>query len=98
MIVPNIGQSGIRFTRPALRRKRELRLESLEERRLLIGPQLSGVQANEGNVLFSADNAVEVDTLLNVAPRELTFQFDDGQVINASTVASAIEITRSGLD
>ncbi len=67
---------------------RTMRLEALEDRRLMAitGPELVAVQANNGTLL--RQNSVE-----NVAPQDLTFRFDDGQVIDASTLA-AIQITR----
>ena len=84
---PNDGQ------RERLRRRREKRhslLENLETRQLLAGPELIGVQPNEGSLLFDG-------TVLNVSPRELVFRFDDNTVIDPETL-SAIRITRAGED
>ncbi|MBW3599155.1 MAG: hypothetical protein KY475_18030, partial [Planctomycetes bacterium] len=74
--------------RPMLRRdNRAMRLETLEERRLLaVGPELVAVQSSNGSLL--RDNAVE-----HVAPRDLVFRFDDGQVIDPASLA-AITISR----
>ncbi|MFO1062595.1 MAG: hypothetical protein U0892_01805 [Pirellulales bacterium] len=70
---------------------RRLLVEDLEARRLMaVGPQLIGVQPNNSDLL--TDGAVR-----NEAPRELTFRFDDAQVIDAATL-SGIRITRSGGD
>ncbi|MEM7474060.1 MAG: Ig-like domain-containing protein, partial [Planctomycetota bacterium] len=75
----------------AQRRLRGLLLESLEERRLLaVGPQLIGIQPNNSDLLV--DQAVR-----NQSPRELTFRFDDDQVIDSNTL-DGIRLTRSGGD
>jgi len=66
-------------------------VETLEERRLLaIGPQVIGVQPNDGALL-------QDDDIRNIAPRDLTFQFNEGQVIDATTLESVM-VTRAGLD
>src|ERR1051325_1998339 len=70
---------------------RHLRLEPFEERVLFaIGPQLIAVIPNEGQIIQDGN-------VLHVAPRDLTFRFDDGQTIDPATV-SAITITRGGAD
>jgi hypothetical protein len=72
-------------------RLRRTLLEKLEERQLLAaGPQLIGIQPNEGAL-------IENGVTQNVAPRVLTFRFDDGQVIDPATL-DAIRITRAGQD
>lgn len=72
-------------------RLRRTLLEKLEQRQLLAaGPQLIGIQPNEGAL-------IENGVTQNVAPRVLTFRFDDGQVIHPSTL-DAIRITRAGAD
>ncbi|MCL4201298.1 MAG: pre-peptidase C-terminal domain-containing protein [Pirellulaceae bacterium] len=74
-----------------LGRGRTLRLEGLEDRRLLaIGPQLIGVQPNRGDLLTDG-------TIRNVAPEELTFRFNEGQVIDDATLGSIL-VTRAGGD
>ena len=66
-------------------------LESLESRQLLAaGPQLIGVQPNNSDL-------IENGVIRNIAPRELTFRFDDSQVIDAATVGG-IRVTRAGSD
>lgn len=71
---------------------RALGMEPFEERTLFaIGPQLVAVIPNEGALI--QDNQV-----LHVAPRELTFRFTDGQIIDPATVATGIQLTRSGGD
>ena len=68
-------------------RHRELQLERFEERVLLaISPQLIAVIPNQGALLNDGDT-------LNASLRELTFRFDEGQVIDPATVA-AIRIER----
>ena len=67
------------------------RIEQLETRCLLAtGPILAGITTNDGNVL--APNVV-----LNEAPRELTFRFDENQQIDVATL-DAIQVIRSNLD
>ncbi|MCC6510379.1 MAG: pre-peptidase C-terminal domain-containing protein, partial [Pirellulaceae bacterium] len=75
----------------ARKRVRQMLLETLEHRQLLaVGPQLIGVQPNNSDLLV--DGAVR-----SVGPRELTFRFDDAQVIDPATL-SGIRITRAGND
>ena len=70
---------------------RKLQVEVLEDRRLLAtGPQLIGIQPNSGDLLKDGD-------VLNVAPRELTFQFNEGQSIDAASL-DAIQLLRAGGD
>ncbi len=70
-----------------------LRIEQLEERQMLatIGPVLTGIIPNQGGVLVEGD-------VRNVAPNEITFRFDDGQIIDPATLATGIVITRGGDD
>ena len=71
-------------------KKRQSFLETLESRQLLAGPQLIGIQPNEGELIVQGTN-------LDTAPRVLTFRFDENQQIAPSTF-EGIQITRSGLD
>ena len=67
------------------------KLERLEDRTLMaVGPQLVAVQPNLGDLLL--DGAVR-----DVAPKELTFVFDEGQTINPDTLLG-IRVTRAGFD
>lgn len=70
--------------------KRRHLLETLEPRQLLAGPQLIGIQPNEGALID--DGAVRT-----VAPRSLTFRFDEAQSIDPNTFGG-IQIWRSGSD
>ncbi len=76
------------------RRSRSVRrqnlLETLESRHLMAGPQLIGIQPNEGELIVDG-------TVLNIAPRQLTMRFDDTQQMDAATLAG-IQITRGGPD
>ncbi|MEM9826472.1 MAG: peptidase, partial [Planctomycetota bacterium] len=72
------------------RNDRRLQSESLESRQLLAGPELVGIQPNEGELLV--DNAV-----LSVSPRELVFRFDDDTRLDPETL-DAIRLTRAGDD
>lgn len=65
-------------------------LEALEQRQLLAGPNLVGIQPNQGQLLF---DGVELTT----APRELVFRFDDSSPIDPETL-SGIRVTRAGSD
>ena len=91
--VRNVLRKGDRKPSGRLRDKRrrmERRLlsESLEQRQLLAGPDVSGIQSSEGALIGEG-------TVLSVSPRELTFQFDDDANLDQSTL-SAIRITQAG--
>ncbi|MFM9117245.1 MAG: hypothetical protein ACKOU6_13910, partial [Planctomycetota bacterium] len=77
-----------------MQQRRELgqriRVELLEDRRMMAGPQLAGILPDDGHLL-------QPNEVLNVAPQDLTFRFSEGQVIDFATV-SGIQIWRSGLD
>ncbi len=74
-----------------MEKRRALRHELLEDRRLLaVGPQLLGIDHNNGVLL--QDGSVH-----NTAPRELTFRFDEGQLLDRATL-SGIRLVRSGFD
>ncbi len=76
------------------RRSRSVRrqnlLETLESRHLMAGPQLIGIQPNQGELIVDG-------TVLNIAPRQLTMRFDDNQQLDAATLAG-IQISRGGPD
>ena len=72
--------------------ERKFQVESLEERRLLaVGPQLVAISPNQGEILNDGD-------VRHIAPRELTFIFDDSQIIDANTLGTGIQIVRAGGD
>lgn len=71
-------------------RKRQHLLETLESRQMLAGPQLIGIQPNEGDLIVEG-------SIRNVAPRALTFRFDEVQQIDPATF-DGIRITRAGAD
>lgn len=72
-------------------RDRRILMEALEQRQLLAGgPQLVGIQPNEGSLLVDG-------SMLTVSPRELVFRFDDTTTIDANTL-DGIRITRAGAD
>ncbi len=82
------SSSNRRQNRELLRRSL---LERLEHRHLMAaGPQLIGIQPNDGAL-------IENNVTRDVAPRLLTFRFDDGQQIHPDTL-DAIRITRAGED
>ena len=70
--------------------KRQRLLETLETRNLLAGPQLIGIQPNEGDLIVDG-------TVRDTAPRVITFGFDANQEISPDTL-DGIRITRSGTD
>ena len=85
------GNSSRKSRNPLSRvRKRQHLLETLESRQMLAGPQLIGIQPNEGDVIVEG-------SIRNVAPRTLTLRFDEVQQIDPSTFGS-IRITRGGAD
>ena len=57
---------------------------------MAVGPQLVAVQPNLGDLLFNG-------AVRDVAPKELTFVFDEGQTINPDTLLG-IRVTRAGFD
>ncbi|MFK8111489.1 MAG: GEVED domain-containing protein [Rubripirellula sp.] len=73
------------------RKDRRLITESLEQRQLLAGPDLIGIQPNEGALILSNRSNV-----LNVSPRELVFHFDDESDLDPLKLAEGIRITRAG--
>jgi hypothetical protein len=75
----------------SMRTNRSLRFEAMEPRELLaVGPQLIGINPNLGEILQHGE-------VRHLAPQELTFRFDESQVINAATLGG-IQIVRSGFD
>jgi len=72
------------------RQDRRSLMESLEQRHLMAGPNLVGIQPNEGSLLVDG-------TQLTTAPRELVFRFDDSTAIDPTTL-DGIRITRRGAD
>jgi hypothetical protein len=77
--------------------RRQLQLETLEDRRVFASPQLVSINPNNSDIFNLAGAA----NLRNVAPRELTFRFNDGMVINPATVtltANNVRLVRAGVD
>lgn len=56
-----------------------LRVEPLEDRRVMAGPQLVGILPDDGHLL-------QPNETLDVAPLDLTFRFDENQVLDFNTV------------
>ncbi|MEL6106099.1 MAG: peptidase, partial [Planctomycetota bacterium] len=93
----NTSESTVHPTKARRSRPRKLRdtrrrqlLETLESRMLLAGPQLIGIQPNEGAL-------IEDGTVRDTSPRVLTFGFDEDQVISAQSF-DGIQISRAGAD
>ncbi|XZE21695.1 GEVED domain-containing protein [Pirellulaceae bacterium SH449] len=73
-------------------------LETLEARQLMtVGPQLVGVQPNQGAQisLSAGENSV---TVLNTSPREFVLRFDDAAGLDPNTLMDGIRIKRAGPD
>jgi subtilisin-like proprotein convertase family protein len=78
--------------RPRPKSRRGLLVEPLEQRVMLaISPTLTAIIPNDGDVVLDGQTR-------NIAPKELTFRFSDGQTIDPATLASGIQIVRSGGD
>ena len=58
----------------------------------IVGPQLAGIQPTDGDLLPLDGSGVR-----NIAPRDLTFRFDENQQIDPNTL-NGVRIVRSGLD
>src|SRR5688572_24092129 len=84
------GLVGKRKGRSSKAARRELALERFEDRLLLAGPQLISIIPNDGDLILAGQTR-------HAAPRELTFRFDSGQVIDDATL-SGIQISRAGPD
>lgn len=69
---------------------RHLISETLEQRQLLAGPDLIGIQPNEGSLINGGET-------LNVSPREIVFRFDDSTELDPLTL-DGIRISRAGED
>ncbi|MEJ7591421.1 MAG: pre-peptidase C-terminal domain-containing protein [Planctomycetaceae bacterium] len=66
-------------------------MENLETRSLLTGPTLVSVSPNFGNFIEPTG------TVLQEQPRELTFRFNPGQMLDTTTLAG-IQVVGSGFD
>lgn len=78
-------------------RVRNSLLETLEARHLMAaGPQLIGVQPNEGSLIALGTTGANA-TVLNTSPREIVLRFDDTTALDANTL-SGIQFKRSGGD
>src|SRR5690606_4239000 len=67
---------------------KQLVLESLEDRLVLTSPQLL-------SIVPSGEGLLKENDVLEVAPTELLFQFDNGQILNEQSAQNAIRIVRS---
>ncbi len=85
-----LGSNGSSKKRMTRKKRRQNILEKLESRQLLAGPQLIGVQPNEGELIVNG-------SVLDTAPRVLTLRFDQDQQLNPATF-DGIRLTRAGAD
>ena len=74
--------------------QRQLLLEQLEDRRVMAGAILAGIQPNNSDLL-SLDN--QGTNIRSVAPRQITLRFDENQQLDPATL-NGVRITRSGFD
>src|SRR5262245_39188119 len=71
--------------------QRAFQVEKLEDRMLLaVGPQLVGINPNGEQVLVNGQ-------VLRVAPTDLSFKFDQNQVIDPATL-TGVRLTRANHD
>jgi hypothetical protein len=75
--------------------RRQLQLETLEDRRVFASPQLVSINPNTGDFFNIAGTGPGADNLREVAPKELTFRFADGQIINPARATAANFIVKS---
>lgn len=84
-------QSSVRRAKKQASLRREARYEQFEPRRLMaVSPKLISIIPNEGELLVDGQTR-------DVAPRELTFRFSEGQIIDPASLGG-IQIVRSGFD
>ncbi len=89
---PRKRHLGRRVRNQGDRTAKNLQLESLEPRQMLaVGPQLIGITPNDGEILLEGN-------VRHVAPSELTFRFDEAQLIDPETLLGGIRVLRSGFD
>lgn len=80
-------------TKPAQPKSRKrMHLERLEARQVMAAPQLAAV------LPFEATAPLSSQPVRNEAPQELTFRFDQGQVINPATLATGIRLVGRNVD
>ncbi len=86
------GAKSSRSGKPRATRKKRRQhiLETLEARQLLAGPQLIGIQPNQGDLIVAG-------SVRDTAPNVLTFRFDQNQTIDTNTF-EGIRVTRAGID
>src|SRR5438876_10591018 len=74
--------------------RRRLQLEPLEDRRLLAqGPSLVTIVPNDEQLLSAnGTNTLNFPAAFPTSPQELTFRFAQGNVIDATTLASGFVV------
>src|SRR3954462_7940351 len=80
-------------------KRRRLRLELLEDRRLMaLGPSLVSVLPNTGPLLSASTNASAVLSMgtLNEGPRDISFRFAQGTAIDPATLAGGFVVRTGG--
>jgi hypothetical protein len=84
-------ESSARREKKQAKLRREAKYEQFEPRRMMaVSPKLISIIPNEGELLVDGQTR-------DVAPRELTFRFSEGQIIDPTTLGG-VQIVRSGFD
>src|SRR5689334_10796141 len=82
--------------------RRRLRLELLEDRRLMtVGPSLVSVLPNTGPLLSTSVNpsaTLAFTSAFNESPRDISFRFAQGTDIDPTSLASGFRVTSGGPD
>ncbi len=73
------------------RERRVLNLESLEDRRVMAGPELIAIRPDQGALLAAGD-------VLKIAPREFNLLFKGGASIDPTTISSGVRLVRANHD
>lgn len=72
--------------------QRQRMLEQLEDRRVMAGAQLIGVQPSDGDALSLTGLST-----LHIAPQQLTLRFDESQAF-AAAITGGVRVSRAGPD
>src|SRR5262245_40077183 len=80
--------------------KRQLALETLEDRRLMAqGPSLVAVIPNDETLLSAnGTNTLAFPAAFPTAPSEMTFRFAQGNSIDSATLSGGFIVRSAGLD
>ena len=88
-LLDSLKKQGRKRRREQKRDTNRLQLESLEDRRMLAGPELFAIRPDEAALMQQGD-------VLNVAPREFNLLFKGGADIDPNTIAMNWASTAAG--